>query len=1160
MKRLLCMLLTLAMVLSVPVVGITGVAADETEAQTALVDQLSVIGSYADSTETSKQADVGMASTTEIYPSPDATSVKNPNTHTFLIINMKNYSGQWRDDGKDMPLDDNFFYSLRTTLENARTNGVMVGIRFRYDDKGDENLEPEWDNLVQMLLDVEANGVLDDYADIITWCEIGTLGAFGEQWGTRYGDWGYSDELIDLYLQILPEEIDLLHRTPNKIWHWVNFKLGTSYDAGTVQNMVAEVNSTYANVVNSNHDYVSGDGKDFSSGNLVKDDLKRLGIFNDGYMGTNFDYGTYSNRANETAFLNAQSDVPYGGEYSGDRYLQIYYNGYTNVWYPINAIPEMYYTDLAYLHGGPWSEKAGETQDFSTEDAAKEFQVKYNTVADTIGRSELKEDFTIEKTTNSAGETVYRATYTAFGYDTLPFTEKMETAAEAKIGATLDLSEYYGLSSQKFIYDHIGYRFIVRDSDMSGTVTPGGTFEYDIDIENTGFFKIDKEKEVELLFVKDGQSFTATLDGVDVRTWDAGVNNLSGSLTLPENITGGDWQVYLRISPENANAKDDAAYGVKFANANIYNDTLGANLVGAVTVDAEEAEIETFVDSRPAGEYYTDGTTTAYAADKDYLNFMDGSYTFTQDGLYGFTILFKLEGIADGSEINLTRWETNGSGSQLHSFNYFFKGNETYTYGKTLSANGYYLIYVPFWSISSNSSASVAGETTYDYFYCNATNTAREDKDTPTSLNGNPAVITPLGFVEGAVTSYTITLHMPDNTIRKLTGTYSFKNTDKAVTENVQFLQGTSIYSRVSAYNIAGYTDENGVPYKFVGWTTQKGFREGLISEDQIALGTLDLYPYYEPDLEGNAAYLNGLTKTVTGNVDADGITYTLDADTRTAYVGTGSVWDGNAGFSGGDAVLPAYLNVDGVIYKVVGIADNAFAGCAALENVYIPQTYSDISATAFAGVTENITVYASGIESAALGYADVLGAAKAQGIAVAELTADGEYVVVFGSEDGEIRQVSVQKEGESASYDGEVADREGDEEYCYYEFSGWSAVGPYTADTYVYPVYAGKDHSYSWSTTTEPAVGVPGVSTGVCGKCGDVTTAEIPALTKGDVNGDNSLNILDMTLTARYVAQQGPEGTYDLSECDADAMDCNSDGVVDQLDLNGIAAMIREQ
>ena len=61
-----------------------------------------------------------------------------------------------------------------------------------------------------------------------------------------------------------------------------------------------------------------------------------------------------------------------------------------------------------------------------------------------------------------------------------------------------------------------------------------------------------------------------------------------------------------------------------------------------------------------------------------------------------------------------------------------------------------------------------------------------------------------------------------------------------------------------------------------------------------------------------------------------------------------------------------------------------------------------------------------------------------------------------------------------------------------------------------------------------------------------------------GDANADGVINVIDMTLTARYIAQGGVSGTYDLSSCDVDAMDANSDGTIDQFDLNALGAAIR--
>jgi len=61
-----------------------------------------------------------------------------------------------------------------------------------------------------------------------------------------------------------------------------------------------------------------------------------------------------------------------------------------------------------------------------------------------------------------------------------------------------------------------------------------------------------------------------------------------------------------------------------------------------------------------------------------------------------------------------------------------------------------------------------------------------------------------------------------------------------------------------------------------------------------------------------------------------------------------------------------------------------------------------------------------------------------------------------------------------------------------------------------------------------------------------------------GDSNGDGAVNIIDLTLSAQYIAQGGLTGDFDLSGCDFAAMDINGDGVIDQLDLNAIAAIIR--
>ena len=73
------------------------------------------------------------------------------------------------------------------------------------------------------------------------------------------------------------------------------------------------------------------------------------------------------------------------------------------------------------------------------------------------------------------------------------------------------------------------------------------------------------------------------------------------------------------------------------------------------------------------------------------------------------------------------------------------------------------------------------------------------------------------------------------------------------------------------------------------------------------------------------------------------------------------------------------------------------------------------------------------------------------------------------------------------------------------------------------------------------------------CTACG-----EAAPVIMGDANGDDAVNVIDLTIGAQYIAQRGISGTFDLSAYDIDLLDLTGDGKLDQLDLNAIAAIIR--
>ncbi len=1151
------MCMAMIVTLSAPYAGVWE-AADN-----GLADQESVIGSYLDGTGNLQQMDRGFSSNMFLYPSPEKQAIGNPTSHTFLNICLMHYSSHHKKSMNyglsDIPLDDNFFESLRRTLENARHNGVTVGIRFQYDTDGVAQAEPDWDNMMYNLEQIRDSGILDEYADCIEWCEVGTLGAFGEQHSSRYGNQQYSTELIDIYLQMFRSDIPLLLRTSGRIMAWVNAKLGTNYTTSTIQNMVGEVNTLYSSAVNNTGNYYSGDGKNYSTGNYIKDDLARLGMYNDGYMGTLIDYGTFGNRANETKFLNDQTKVVYGGEFSGDRYMQIEDGSRTNtVWYPVNAIPEMYYTNLWYLHGGPWSE-TNCTKTFSTEAGAANFVARLEALYDDIGATWLKGTATVSEKT---------VTYIAPGYNTLPFTSTIEEAVRAKIGVDVDLSDYYGVNTQKFIMDHLGYRFVVRSSRMTGyEIQPGDSLDIELAIENTGFHKINKSKEVEILVVNGKSCYSMKLSGVDVRKWDTGTNHISTRISLPDHISGGTWQVYLRISAENESASDNTKWCVQFANDNIFNSTYGANLIGEIEVDAPVVEVGEFVDTRMTGEYYDEPIT--YSADYAYLPFVEHGYEFKQSGLYGFTLIFKLDGLSNSDGINLTRWETNGSGSQLHAFNYFFQrdkyqdesGKPAYQYGVQLYDNGYYIMYNPFYSVSLNttvSNLSVAGKTSVQYLYCNATGTNREDKNTPTDLRGNAATITPLGIVEGAVTGYDVTFHY--NGTKHYTGSYGLKNTDKVVSENCQFKAVQRVLDLYDGEIPSSYTD-GALAYRFVGWTTQEGYKQGIVSEDQIAAGVLDLYPYYEIDMSASAlnAYVETLTDESMGNYyiarDSHGIIYTYNRRTRTATVGVDNGWDNNAGFGTEDTnayVIPAYVIINDVYYKVTGIESLAFAYCAKLSEIVIPDTVTSIKTDSFMGDDSLVIRTYSG--------SDVATYADENGITLDVCSDRNRFAVVYidtNTAKEDIVDIKSVDAGNTVTSDVTLS-RESDETCCHYEFVGFDTDGvAIMEDSVAHPVFNSADHVRSEQIVVTPATCTATGSYKVeCTLCGaQLESGEIPMLehTPGDETvikkatcAETGISVVTCTVCGEELSRNTIEMTAHIpgaAEIEKDAT-CTEDGL----------------
>ncbi len=845
--------------------------------------------------------DSGYTSCPWISASPGKDWTTAINSYSLLLIGIGGYSSAMNGEGVDYEFDDSFFASLEGTLQSARANGVTVGLRFRYDDNGTSNPEPaDFSMVLRHIEQIGESGLLEEYEDVISFVETGMVGCWGEQWGGKYTSLECKAQVLDAFLNIVPETIPVTVRTPNTIRQWLSDYCGITTTAADMHYTISDPE--------------------------LAAKAARIGMYNDGYMGSDSDLGTYSNREGETAWL---SGAPaYGGEFSGSDEWRLKYL----TWQPEYALPEMYYTNLLRINSNIYRTRTVSSE-FATETEAQARLTEIDTLYENAGLDSF--DYAGSITANEDG--TYTASWKWMGYDDFIFDETLDQ----KLGVDCDNSAFYGQTVWQFIRAHLGYRFVLRSSMLSESASPGETMELQFSVENTGFSETPKDKEVEVLLSNGSITYTYTTD-LNARDWaSAATNEASLSLTLPETMPGGNWEVYLRISELNEDAVYDAAFCTRFANEDLqYNTALGANYLGSISVSGEEdpAREET-ADTKPAG-YYMDAAPIP-VDEASQVNLLDQEYTFQEDGHYGFTFLYKIEGITE--PIQLGNWYAGFTVSATgYSSAYTTYGLNTCN--QALTEDGYYALHVPFYGCAFNcTEASVGGTTKLTAFNFNDSRNYWSE-DTYTSLGNCTGVqITPIAVLEGSSEGYDVTFHLEDGDYR-YTGSYGFSDT---LSQSISNVSAVTVLSLLDGTCPAQYTDAAGNIHQLLGFTTKKDDKSCLIDEDFIAMGTMELYPYYE--LDRTAANLNTITETLTNGADSQGVRYLLDETTMTACVGDSGDWENNSGCSiSGSILLPAYVVSDGKTYRVTAIGDNAFGSNYRVQDVTIPGTVTAIGENAF--------------------------------------------------------------------------------------------------------------------------------------------------------------------------------------------------------------------
>lgn len=491
---------------------------------------------YNEIIETINNPGVGYSSTVWANCSPGKTPVYNPTSNLMLffvdiggfscgINGTKNEDGTYTE-GVDYDLDDAFFNAWDETLKNCRNNGCMVALRFRYDAEGKDNPEPaSFEQVLHHIEQLKNSGIFEKYSDIIAFVECGFVGKWGEMHGGKYTTVQHKAQVLEALLQAVPAPIPVTVRTPDIFAEWAGITRAELADRDLINSLTE---SEYTSDIQKNKD--------------------RIGLFDDGYMGSNSDLGTYANREIETDWLAYQTLTSYfGGEFSGNIDFAKQYDTYL----PENAIPEMYKTHLSYINCNIFK---------------------------------LYNDY------------IFSDAYDVNGTDN---------------------SSYYGQTVFKFIRDHIGYRFVIRDSKLTPTVEQGGDIQVKFKIENTGFANVIPSVQSYVLLEKDGV-FTYAKADTDCHKWLSctETDNLL-NITLPDCLPAGEWNIYLKLNMGTPiEVTNMSSRSIRFANEDVWNPALGANCLGTVKVLENNSNgtnntliASENIDTLPSQFYSTEGKT-----------------------------------------------------------------------------------------------------------------------------------------------------------------------------------------------------------------------------------------------------------------------------------------------------------------------------------------------------------------------------------------------------------------------------------------------------------------------------------------------------------------------------------------------------------------------
>jgi hypothetical protein len=154
---------------------------------------------------------------------------------------------------------------------------------------------------------------------------------------------------------------------------------------------------------------------------------------------------------------------------------------------------------------------------------------------------------------------------------------------------------YNGRNGMEYMRDRLGYRLVLREAKASEWVKQNGALRFEGKIQNVGFGNVVNKKNVSVILkAKNGSNTYTALTNLDARDWRPDLDsradntaawrdlNFSINMGAFGKVTPGDYDIFLKINDPKETSTNKRC--IQFANHDIWNTSLGANLIGSTRV------------------------------------------------------------------------------------------------------------------------------------------------------------------------------------------------------------------------------------------------------------------------------------------------------------------------------------------------------------------------------------------------------------------------------------------------------------------------------------------------------------------------------------------------------------------------------------------------